>query len=191
MYDEHSGQYRMIVPTGDPETRSAQAILGSEMEPGLLDEALDEFLLKNQDYDDASDSLGLVGEVACLWKKLLKLKRAVLDGKKLNGETPAQLIRDIFGHSLLAMYYDSTAIRPGEGGPHGSAAVIDAEEPPTKLENNQAYTTALLGNIRSDLRRLYESGNVSRRDVSNIIDDVCNRLNEALPAELSNPFEGS
>lgn len=106
-YNYSTGEY-VYIPPVEPETKSSQAILGdgAAEEPGLLDDALTEFLSKNDDYEDASDALGLTGQTADLWRKIVKLKKVIIDGGHLNGETVSQLIRDIFGHSLLAMYYD-------------------------------------------------------------------------------------
>lgn len=101
------GDY-VFIPPVDPRTKSARTILGQAHvdDPGLLDAALEEFLSKNDDYDDASDALGIVGQVSDLWRKIVKLKKVIIDSGHLNGEDPRQLIRDIFGHSLLALYYD-------------------------------------------------------------------------------------
>lgn len=107
MYDDDHCEYRMVPPV-QPRTNSIRAILGSpeDDDPGLLDRALEDFISKNDDYDDASDALGIVGQVSDLWRKIVKLKKAVIDQKPLNGETVDRLIRDIFGHSLLAMHYE-------------------------------------------------------------------------------------
>lgn len=107
MYDDDHCEYRMVPPV-QPRTNSIRAILGSpeDDDPGLLDRALEDFISKNDDYDDASDALGIVGQVSDLWRKIVKLKKSVIDQKPLNGETVDRLIRDIFGHSLLAMHYE-------------------------------------------------------------------------------------
>lgn len=105
--------WNMFLPV-EPETGTAKAIMGwnnegrSRNSTGVLEDALNEFLLKNADYQDASDALGLVGQVSDLWRKVVKLKAAVIDGKELNGETVQQLLQDLFGHVLLGLVYEKT-----------------------------------------------------------------------------------
>jgi len=173
------GDY-VFVPPVEPETRSSQAILGDSAsdEPGLLDEALEEFLSKNADYKDASDALGIVGQVADLWRKIVKLKTAVIDGGHLNGETPHQLIRDIFGHSLLALYYDDilrTKVKETIPVPDlkidGVQAVVNAESPPTRITpvmlNRFQATEAIQKSIKT-ARRL----GLGLEDVGKIFNEV-------------------
>lgn len=129
-YSTDRGDY-VFIPPVELETMSARAIMGeaSSDQPGLLDAALEEFLSKNSDYEDASDALGLIGQVADLWRKVVKLKKAVIDGADLNGEDPSQLIRDIFGHSLLALYYDDHRPVPVRGRSTIREEVINAAAP--------------------------------------------------------------
>lgn len=151
-FNTGTGEY-IFIPPVDPETNSSQAILGDSAvdEPGLLDDALEEFLSKNDDYEDASDALGLTGQVADLWRKIVKLKKAVIDGGHLNGETVPQLIRDIFGHSLLAMYYDENR-KPAAKTQTVQQTVVNAEAP--VLPNRQA-----LHELRMALAKAREYGN--------------------------------
>lgn len=123
---EHVGMvWNAVLPINAITTDTAEMILnGGPGGGGLLKEALSEFLSKNADYQDASDALGLIGQVSDLWRKVVKLKAATIDGKELNGEDVSQLLRDIFGHALLAMVYEkSYSARPqGQPRPHETLA---------------------------------------------------------------------
>lgn len=96
----------------EPTTRSARAILGIAQKmaswddpKGIMGSALWTFLKKNADYEDSSDTMGLPGEIAKLDQKVKKLVRSIIQHKPLNGESAQELLHDIFGHALLAMYY--------------------------------------------------------------------------------------
>jgi hypothetical protein len=91
----------------EPPVKITTATAKEIMWGGILTRSLDDFLKKNADYEDASDALHIIGQVSDLYRKVIKLKKAVIDGKPLNGETVASLLQDVFGHALLGMYYES------------------------------------------------------------------------------------
>ena len=65
---------------------------------------------KAADYNESlipgvenADVLGERGQYAELWRKMAKLKKALWDGKPLNGEQPREILLDFIGHCFLAI----------------------------------------------------------------------------------------
>lgn len=65
---------------------------------------------KAADYNESlvpgvenADVLGPRGQYAELWRKMAKLKKALWDGKPLNGEQPREVLLDFIGHCFLAI----------------------------------------------------------------------------------------
>lgn len=88
-----------------PPTEQAARILTE-----VLPDALRLFLQKNQDYagadgDNTSDELGSAGQYAELKRKMGKLKRALWDRLPMEFEQPDEILRDFFGHVLLALLF--------------------------------------------------------------------------------------
>lgn len=77
----------------------------------LMQEWVVEFVDKNNDYQDKdgnlSDELGSAGQWGDLYRKVRKLKKPMWDerGAKLNFEQTDEILRDLIGHSFLALYF--------------------------------------------------------------------------------------
>ncbi len=69
----------------------------------LLPEWLKQFETKNADYGDDSGKLGVKGGFTDLWRKVLKLKRALWDGQTLHGEQAREITMDMIGHAFLLL----------------------------------------------------------------------------------------
>lgn len=63
----------------------------------------------------AADVLGLAGQWGDLHRKIMKLKRAMWSGEEgyLTREAEGDILRDIIGHSLLALEMYSRGLEPG------------------------------------------------------------------------------
>lgn len=59
---------------------------------------------KNQDYQSHGEEFGVRGEVHNMGKKMGKLKRALWDGEPLVGEQPEEILLDMVGHCMQALY---------------------------------------------------------------------------------------
>jgi|SRR5215831_5582451 len=73
------------------------------IEEYLLPEWLKLFREKNMDYGDDSGKLGVKGGFVDIWRKVLKLKRSIWDGKPLRGEQPPEICLDLIGHVFLLL----------------------------------------------------------------------------------------
>ena len=84
----------------NPPTEEARSILQTIL-PGVLEA----WLKKNKDYGDSDvmKALGAKAEFVRLWNKIAKLKRALWDGEKLEGEQPEEIMGDMIAHLLLAL----------------------------------------------------------------------------------------
>lgn len=72
----------------------------------VLPDVLSRFVSKNADYgDDTANFLGARGQFADINPKFWKLKRALWDGKPLLGESVHEILSDLIGHCLLALYF--------------------------------------------------------------------------------------
>jgi len=75
----------------------------------ILPELVEQFRSKARDYEAdgqfTADALGSQGQFADIWRKILKLKAAMWDGKKLRYEGPEEILADLFGHTVLSINY--------------------------------------------------------------------------------------
>lgn len=99
--------YRLGVRTLPTET-SKQIFVdrrdeGSVDDGGLLQEWIDHFMQKQQDYGDTADDLGVPGQYAELHRKLGKLRRSMWEGIPMRGEQPDEILLDLIGHCFLAI----------------------------------------------------------------------------------------
>ena len=62
--------------------------------------------------DGNADFLGIKGQFAELWRKIMPLKRAMWDGEKLTREQPPEIIKDLIGHCLLALQMYEDGLNP-------------------------------------------------------------------------------
>lgn len=83
----------------NPPTQQATDVL-MEVLPGVLEL----WLQRNRDYgDDPEGRLGPKAQFVDMYRKMKKLKRALWEGKNLTGEQPDEIIKDLIGHSMLAL----------------------------------------------------------------------------------------
>lgn len=98
-----TGHTLVSLDLGNPRaTETIQDILGPDR-PGLLQDWVALFVKKQADYGDSADDLGAPGQYAELHRKMGKLKRALWDGKVLEGEQPDEVLFDLIGHCFLAI----------------------------------------------------------------------------------------
>lgn len=69
----------------------------------LLIEWADMFMLKNLSYGSDANRLGVKGAFVDIHRKEGKLKRAIWDGQKLEGEQPREILMDMIGHCFLTI----------------------------------------------------------------------------------------
>jgi len=70
----------------------------------LMPEWLRLFASKNADYGDGAKVLGVRGQYADINRKMLKLKRSLWDGDKLQFEDSDEVIMDLIGHLFLTLH---------------------------------------------------------------------------------------
>jgi len=74
----------------------------------LLDDlsiSITRFIDKSKDYPpEGFRFLGQKGQFSDIARKFFKLKAAVWDGKKLEGEGPDEIIDDTIGHLIILLY---------------------------------------------------------------------------------------
>jgi hypothetical protein len=61
----------------------------------------EQFIVKNTDYGDDANRLGLKGAFVDVYRKTGKLKRALWDDQPLTGEQPREILMDLVGHCFL------------------------------------------------------------------------------------------
>lgn len=61
------------------------------------------FLRKQKDYGNDANRLGVKGAFVDIHRKEGKLKRAIWDGQKLEGEQPREILMDLIGHCFLTI----------------------------------------------------------------------------------------
>lgn len=72
----------------------------------ILPDVLARFVEKNADYgDDTAAFLGAKGQFADINPKFWKLKKALWDGEKLEGEPVEEILADLIGHCLLTLHF--------------------------------------------------------------------------------------
>lgn len=83
-----------------PPSSTAASIFSEE---GALQQTLEHFLGRNQEYGDGSNELGIKGQYADINRKVIKLKRYLWDGEpvKLGAETPEVIAKELVGHLLI------------------------------------------------------------------------------------------
>jgi hypothetical protein len=64
----------------------------------------EKFLVAGSDYGEAFRELGLRGQYSDMHRKMAKLKRAIWDGQPLARESVEEVLGDLFGHILIALY---------------------------------------------------------------------------------------
>lgn len=69
----------------------------------FLPEWADMFTTRSQDYGDAYKLLGAKGQFSDINRKFWKLKNAIWDGQKMNGEQVPEILNDIISHCFLMM----------------------------------------------------------------------------------------
>lgn len=73
----------------------------------ILPEWAQQFRRKNSDYSGAGAEphqiLGAKGQFADIWRKIWKLKKALWDGQKLEGEQAEEILQDLIGHCFLTL----------------------------------------------------------------------------------------
>lgn len=71
---------------------------------GIADRCLKLFLEKSKDYGDEShEFMGAVGQFSDIYRKIIKLKRALVDGVELQGEQPVEILMDLVAHCWLTI----------------------------------------------------------------------------------------
>jgi hypothetical protein len=91
-----SGMFTIEV-TNPPTIQSEQILLRR------LPAMLELFLRKHGDYEDFQmPKLGARAHFVGIWRKTLKLRRGLWEGKELETEQVSELLMDLFGHVLLA-----------------------------------------------------------------------------------------
>lgn len=70
----------------------------------VLPDLLNKFFAKNVDYQDFDPTadLGAKAHFLGIWRKCVKLKRGLWEGKPLAGEDVSEVLDDLIGHALLA-----------------------------------------------------------------------------------------
>lgn len=67
---------------------------------------LSRFAKSSRDYGNkGADRLGAQGQFADMSRKMLKLQRALWEGKRLEGEQPEEILSDLIAHSLLTLRF--------------------------------------------------------------------------------------
>jgi hypothetical protein len=61
------------------------------------------FRRKQRDYGGDANRLGVKGAFVDIHRKEGKLKRAIWDGQKLEGEQPREILMDLIGHCFLTI----------------------------------------------------------------------------------------
>lgn len=81
----------------------------------LLPVVLQRFARASRDYGNkGADRLGAAGQFADMSRKMLKLQRALWEGKELEGEQPGEVLGDLIAHCLLTIYFLETKNLRGE-----------------------------------------------------------------------------
>lgn len=102
----------------------------------ILPELVKRLKEKSIDYGDVFRELGLAGQYSDMHRKMRKLKKAMWDDQPLAGEQPEEILSDLFGNILIALYlYDyhqksqrSAGAEPSSGQDTGSQRARSTEE---------------------------------------------------------------
>lgn len=72
----------------------------------LVPVVLSRFARASRDYGTTgANRLGAAGQFADMSRKMLKLQRALWEGKTLEGEQPEEILSDLIAHCLLTMQF--------------------------------------------------------------------------------------
>jgi hypothetical protein len=85
----------------------------------IITDVIDRFAIASLDYQDGAQDLGIKGQFADINRKVLKLRKALWDGKPLVGESVQVVLSDLIAHCLLTLDMISTQ----------EVAVVDAVAP--------------------------------------------------------------
>lgn len=111
----------VTTPAADITTEAIMALLPPELEEGWLQEnermrreitevimprVMELWLKKNEDYAGQQVFLGRMAQFADINRKFWKLKQAMWDGKQLGFESPTEIMMDMIGHLLMAIYME-------------------------------------------------------------------------------------
>lgn len=100
----HLTKSDLVISMEAPESENARRIC-TEILPAVLES----FFAKNADYGETSDSLGVAGQFAELWRKIGKLRGPMWEGKVMCFEQPDEIVSDLIGHCLLTLLYMADA----------------------------------------------------------------------------------
>jgi hypothetical protein len=75
-----------------------------EMEGEILNDLLNNFSHKSQDYGDTFKYLGLGGQYSDIYRKVRKLKKVMWDGGYLEDENAEEILSDLFGNILISIW---------------------------------------------------------------------------------------
>lgn len=75
-----------------------------EMIERILPELVSRLRTKSADYGDVFMELGIKGQYSDMHRKMRKLKKALWDGEDLKGEQADEILSDLFGNVLIALY---------------------------------------------------------------------------------------
>ncbi len=78
---------------------------GSNIVENLVEEWVQQFISKSNDYGETANHLGAAGQYADMHRKMGKLKRALWEGETLTGEQPREILLDLIGHCFLTIHY--------------------------------------------------------------------------------------
>lgn len=74
------------------------------MERDILPLVIEKFLLAGEDYGEVFRDLGLRGQYSDIHRKVAKLKKVLWDGEVLNREDAEDILGDLVGNCLIALY---------------------------------------------------------------------------------------
>lgn len=69
-----------------------------------LEAAIDRFLRKASDYGLLFYELGVRGQYSDMHRKMHKLRKALWDAETLVGEQPDEILQDLIGNCLIALF---------------------------------------------------------------------------------------
>lgn len=82
----------------------------------ILPECIALYLRKNKDYGESDDDLGIRGDFADMHRKWKKLRRSMWDGQALKDESTREVLIDMIGHCLRAIYHGDSRGWPEDNG---------------------------------------------------------------------------
>jgi hypothetical protein len=101
--------------------RPLQADPYDEMINKILPLLVEQLRVKSQDYGDVFKELGVKGQYSDMHRKMRKLKKALWDDEVLVGEQSEEILADLFGNVLIALWLmDGVYLREGRERTSGS-----------------------------------------------------------------------